>query len=182
MFQFYKMDIFVKRKKLEEERLNKADTSGLLDKRRFKTQITPEESLEKQVLSQIEVFGVGDPQRVLRIVKRIPHWQNLNITLLMITYFYFAGKNFDLGLVVLDFDNDFKEVVKEVYDKGYFPKLEGRKLTPREEYEFRQDFIIYMLLISDQEMTDTIDVGGPELVTTEVEEFYETNDYQPGGD
>jgi len=176
------MDIFVKRKKLEEERLNKTDTSGLLDKRKFKTQISPEESLEKQVLSQIEVFGVGDPQRVLRIVKRIPHWQNLNITLLMIAYFYFADKNFDLGLVVLDFDNDFKEVVDSVYEKGYFPKLEGRKLTLREEYDFRQDFVTYMLLINEQEMSETIEVGGLELVTTEMEEFYETNDYQPGGE
>lgn len=178
------MDIFVKRKKLEEEKLNQADTfSAFPDKRKFKTQITPEESLEKQILSQLELFGVGDPQRVLRIIKKIPHYQNLNIILLMITYFYFSSKNFDLGIVVQNFDQDFEEIVNEVFDRGYFPKLDGRRFTPYEEYKFRQDFIMYMLLINDQEITETVEIGSEiGVITTEMDDFNEIDDISPGGD
>jgi len=163
---------FVKRKKLEEE---KEKYVKLPDKRRFKEQMTPEESIQRSILSEIENFGVTDPPRVLRIFQKIPHYQTLNITLLLIVYFYFISRNFDFSLVVENFDKDFNEQLEKIYEQDYFPVLEGRKMTAIEKYRFRQDFITYMLLINEAEVSETIQVGGGYEPTelTEITDGYE---------
>ena len=153
------LDVFVKRKKLEQNKGFFDHEGKAPDRRRFKVEMTPEESLEKSIMSDIEIFGLAEPSRLLTIIKKVPHYQTLNIRLLSIVYFYFSEKNFDFGLVVNDFDKDFEEEVKKIYEKGYFPKLDGRKFTALEKHKFRQDFIIYMILISEMETTETVEIA-----------------------
>ena len=163
------LDVFVKRKKIENENKNK---TGFLDKRRFRTRMGIEESQEKTIMSEIESYGVDDTERVFRIVKKIPHYQVLNITLLLIVYFYFSDKNFDFFIVSQNFDQDFEKVIDDIYEKGFFG---GRKFNSLELYKFRQDFIMYMLLINNMETTEVVD-DYPDLVDIgeEITGFYET--------
>ena len=165
------LDVFVKRKRLEESKHGLNMEGKIPDKRKFKVEMTPEESLEKSIISEIETFGAPDPGRMLTVIKKIPHWQTLNITLLLIVYFYFLERNFDFGIVIKNFDQDFDNVVKDIYERGRFPKLDGGKFTPLEKYKFRQDFIIYMILI------DNIDLEGLDLPIGGGDQTSETNTF-----
>ena len=128
------------------------------DKRKFKVEMSADESLEKSIISEIESFGIPNPGNMLDVIKRIPHWQTINITLLLLVYFYFDSKNRDFGIVLQNLDADFDEEVKKIYDRGLFPRLDGRKFTPIEKYKFRQDFMIYMILINEINLTDTVEI------------------------
>ena len=139
------LEAVFKRKKLEEEK----EKFGIKvpDKRRFRTRMGIEESIEKSIISEFSSYGISsdDIPRMVKEFKRVKHYQTLNPILFLVVYFYFAGeRNTDFELAAENFDYDFQQIIRNIYSKGLFG---GRKFTPVEEYRFRQDFIIYMMLI-----------------------------------
>ena len=124
---------FAKKKKKE----------GFVDKRRFKRKINKEEVLEINLISELALFEVQDISNVANQLKKVKNFCHLNIKLLIVVYLYFCKMKKNIGNVVLNFDNDFKEIIKDVKKKGIFPKLEGELRI----YKFRQDFIMYLILL-----------------------------------
>lgn len=155
------LNVFVKRKRLEEIKNGMNMEGKIPDKRKFKIEMTLEESLEKSIISEIEAFGIPNPTSMLSVIKKIPHWKTLNITLLLLVYFYFDSKNRDFGIVLQNLDKDFEEEVNKIYERGLFPRLDGRKFTPLEKYKFRQDFMIYMILLNEYQLTKTVEIEFP---------------------
>jgi|DEB0MinimDraft_10_1074344.scaffolds.fasta_scaffold113787_1 hypothetical protein len=176
----FTLDAFFKQKRLVEKQ---EQMIKFPDKRRFKTRMTRQESIEKTIISEISAYGVENPQRMFNILKKIKHYQTLSITLLLISYFYYSDKNFNFGLVVQDFDKDFEMIVDQIYEKGYFSRSKNKKFSPGEIFRLRQDFIVYMLLIENSEDTQIDENQTVELLDTgeEINGFYDTTE-QPIGD
>lgn len=169
------LDAVFKRKKLLEEREKFA--MKIPDKRRFRNKMGLEESIEKSIISEFSSYGISsdDIPRMIREFKRVKHYQTLNPTLFLVVYFYFTGeRGSDFELVAENFDYDFQQIIKNIYGKGLFG---GRRFTPVEEYRFRQDFIIYMMLIWTS--VNETDQGGnysqrqEPLVSEEIADFNE---------
>jgi hypothetical protein len=137
------LDVMFKRKKLEEE---KERIIRFPDKRRFRSKMGVEESIEKSIISEMINYGISseDISRKLKEFKKIPFYHTLNTSLFLETYIYFSDRKFDFGLVIENFDYDFEKIISSIYTKGLFG---GRKFTPVEKYKFRQDLIMYMYLV-----------------------------------
>ena len=170
------LEAFQKRKKIKEEK-DKFELKTP-DKRRFREKMGYEESIKKNIISEFSSYGVSpdDIPRMLREFKRVNHYQTLNPTLFLITYFYFSSeRNLDFGLVAENFDYDFQQIKKNIYQKGLFG---GRRFTPVEEYKFRQDFIMYMFMIwksvndSEDDTYDEVEDTGQEVADFG-EQFFE---------
>ena len=61
------------------------------------------------------------------------------------TYLYFKKKGFELSNTLLNFDEDFQEILNTASRYGIFKKLFDKKM----EYSFRQDFIMYLFILND---------------------------------
>ena len=148
---------------------------GFVDKRRFKRKINKEESLEIHLISELTLFEVQDISNVVKILKDVNNFCHLNFRLLILVYLYFSRLKFDIALVISNFDNDFNEILKDVKKKGLFPKVEGELKT----YKFRQDFIMYLILLYNQY---TGPIGSTDIVENEDEgedeEDIEENEYR----
>lgn len=142
------LDVLIKRRIIEEE---SEKLTKFPDKRNFRTKMTVEESLEKTIIFEMTSFGVEDISRTLRIFKSVRSYQTLNVSLFLLSYFYFSDHNFNFGLVIQDFDNDFSNIVKEIYRRGLFG---GRKFTPVELFKLRQDFILYLEIIYKSDISE----------------------------
>ena len=143
------LDAFFKKKILSGGEKNQ---KKILDKRRFKKKLTPNEIIDNSIMKVILSFGFDDPDRVLKIVKSVPNYTRLNIALLLVVYNYFSTKNFNFLLVAENFDDDFKKQLVFINEKKYFTELNlNDKLKV---YKFRQDFIIYMMLINESEISE----------------------------
>ena len=132
-----------------------------IDRRNIRQKLSPEEVLEKRLINTLLKFGVTKPNLVVLELKKIKNIDNLNADLVVLVYYYFLKKNLDIDLVVSDFDNDFDKQLKIISEKNIFPKLE----TPYQKYLFRQDFILYLLLVTADE-------------SEEVEERYSEESYE----
>jgi len=145
------LDAIFKRKKLEEEQER---LIRFPDKRRFRSKISIEESLEKSIISEMSSYGIpsNDIPRILREYRKVPQYQNLNVSLFLETYNYYVDRDSDFSIIAENFDSDFEQVVTDIYMKGLFG---GKKFSPVEKYKFRQDFIIYMYLIYKSQSDNT---------------------------
>lgn len=150
-----RLDVYVKRKAIDKR-------AKILDLRRYRQSRNEQQRLIEKLELDLDVFGVRDKDRVISDLRKVPNFANLNFYLLIIVYLYFSEKNFDPGNVALDFDNDFKKIVEDIKFKGIFDLEKKDSL-----YNFRQDFIIYLLLINN------IDEGLPENLDSEINQLEE---------
>ena len=132
-----------------------------IDRRNIRQKLSPEEVLEKRLVNVLLKFGVSKPNLIVPELKKIKNIDNLNTGLVVLVYLYFQSKNLDIDLVVSDFDNDFDKQLKIISEKNIFSKME----TPYQKYLFRQDFIMYLLLVTSDE-------------SEEVEETYSEESYE----
>ena len=114
----------------------------LLDKRSFKYIKTNRERLIDNLRTQLDNVGITNKDEVVKDLIKIKNFQNLNFPLLITVYLYLRDRDFDFGIVTQNFDSDFKEQVKYIKENGIFD-LDKKGVL----YNFRQDFILYMLLI-----------------------------------
>ena len=133
------LNVYVKRKVIDGK-------AKILDKRSFKYIKTNRERLIDNLKSQLDNVGITNKEEVVRDLIKIKNFQNLNFPLLITVYLYLRDRDFDFGIVTQNFDNDFKEQVKYIKENGIFD-LDKKGVL----YNFRQDFILYMLLILNTE-------------------------------
>jgi len=138
MASYYELDV----------RYNKKDENRkfeFLDRRKFRAQQSDQEKLLKNLMDAFDNFGVSDSVTVSKNLLNLKNIYQLNKNLLVIAYLYFEKKNFDPVKIGENFDEDFQEILKMIASKKMFNKIFEKSL----EYEFRQDFITYLLLLKD---------------------------------
>ena len=155
-----RLDVYAKRKKIVKNKL-------LLDKRKFRSQMTYQEILFLRLIKEIDIFNVADSTRLANELIKVKNYQNLNFRLLILVYLYFSSKNLDISIVTKNFDNDFELELKKIEQNNLFPKLS----TNESIYKFRQDFIMYLILISNMEETTV-------LIDEEAVDNYDPNEYE----
>jgi len=150
-----RLDNYVKRKEITK--LNK------LDKRKYRANKSIQDILLDNMRQELDFLGVVNKSSIISELIKIKNYNHLNFRLLILVYLYFSEKNFDLGNVVLDFDNDFKEIIKDIKKRDLFD-LEKRNVL----FSFRQDFIIYLMLIDNIDTEE--DENEEELDVNQLEE------------
>lgn len=142
-----RLDVYVKKKGIDRR-------AKIIDLRRYRQSKNEYERLIDKLYQDLTVFGVKDKDNIVNDLKKVPNFMNLNFSLLILVYLYYSSKNFDPGNVILNFDEDFKAIVKDINDRDIFMLNKKDSL-----YDFRQDFIIYLLLINkiDEETEETIE-------------------------
>ena len=148
-----RLDVYVKRKGIDKR-------ARVLDLRRYRQSKDEQQRLVEKLYQSLALFGVKDKDKIIADLRKIPNFANLNFPLLIIAYLYFSEKNFDPGNIILNFDKDFEKVVADIKEKGIFDLEKKDSL-----YTFRQDFIIYLLLINN------IDNSLPDNLKSEVNEL-----------
>lgn len=116
-----------------------------LDRRKFRAQQSDEEKLLKNLMDSFDKFGVSDSLNLSKSLLSLKNIYQLNKNLLVLAYLYFQKKNFEPGRIGENFDEDFQEILTLISSKKIFNKIFEKSL----EYEFRQDFITYLLLLKD---------------------------------
>lgn len=116
-----------------------------LDRRKFRAQQSDEEKLLKNLMESFDNFGVSDSLNISRSLLYMKNIFQLNKNLLVVAYLYFQKKKFDPGRIGENFDEDFQEILQLISSKKLFSKIFEKSL----EFEFRQDFITYLLMIKD---------------------------------
>lgn len=140
-----RLDVYFKKKQ-------GGSTLQKIDRRNIRQKLSPEEVLEKKLITTLLKFDVTKPNLVVQDLKKIKNIENLNPELVVLVYLYFVEKNLDINLVVSDFDNDFDKQLEIISKKNIFPKLE----TPYQKYLFRQDFIMYLILVISDETEEEV--------------------------
>lgn len=153
-----RLDVYFKKKQ-------GGNTLQKIDRRNIRQKLSPEEILEKKLITTLLNFDVTKPNLVVEELKKIKNIENLNPELVVLVYLYFVEKNLDINLVVSDFDNDFDKQLQIINQKNIFPKLE----TPYQKYLFRQDFIMYLILVISDE-TEEVDMFSEESYEEEENE------------
>lgn len=140
-----------------------------LDRRRFKGGRSKEENLVEELKKEMDTVGIYNRESVLKDLLRLGEkLKYVNFYLLLNVYSYFSQKNFDLSLVFMNFDNDFKEELATMQkDNPYTSDLK----EPLNIHKFRQDYIIYLFLLADLDL-----LNAPEDGSTEIESEDELED------
>ena len=100
-----RLDVYAKKKKNVNSKI-------ILDKRKFRIQMTYQEVLFLRLIKEIEIFNVAAPARLANELTKVKNYQTLNFRLLIIVYLYFSKKNLDISLVTKDFDKDLQTAQK----------------------------------------------------------------------
>ena len=116
-----------------------------LDKRKFRAQQTDKEKLLKVLTDTFALFDIVESITIAKNLSEIKNIYQLNKNLLVIAYIYYEGKNFDPVKIGENFDEDFQQILNLINSKKIFNKVFEKSL----EFEFRQDFITYLLIIKD---------------------------------
>lgn len=134
-----RLDTYVKRKEIDKK-------NTILDRRKYRQLKSNQDRLLEKLDQTLDSMGVIDKERIKLDLINTPNFANLNFSLLIIVYLYFSEKNFDIGNVVLNFDNDFTKIVEDLQKEAIFDLSKEGVL-----YTFRQDFIIYLMLLSEKD-------------------------------
>jgi len=140
----------------------------IIDKRKFRGQMTPRELLLNQLKITFERYGITDSEVLAKDLMKIKPIFQLNKDLLVLVYLYFNKKDNDLGLVLQNFDEDFENEMNYFSRLGLFQKAMNNKLN---RFKFRQDFVTYLFIIYD--FIENRDETGKETTS---EEYYEEED------
>ena len=150
-----RLDVYVKRKGIDKR-------ARILDLRRYRQSKDEQQRLIEKLYQDLVLFGIKDKDKIIADLRKVPNFANLNFPLLIMAYLYFSEKDFDPGNIILNFNKDFEKIVSDIKEKGIFDLEKKDSL-----YTFRQDFIIYLLLINN------IDNSLPENLVSEVNELEE---------
>ena len=150
-----RLDVYVKRKGIDKR-------ARVLDLRRYRQSKDEQQRLIEKLYQDLALFGVKDKDKIIADLRKVPNFANLNFPLLIMAYLYFSEKDFEPGNIILNFNQDFEKIVTEIKERGIFDLEKKDSL-----YAFRQDFIIYLLLINN------IDNSLPEYLESEVNELEE---------
>lgn len=152
-----RLDVYVKRKK--------AEGGYNLDRRRYREIRNNKERLLEKLKLDLDLLGiVTNKDDILLDFLKIKNFETINFPLMIIVYDYFSKKLFDMENVTQDFDNDFKQIIKEVKEKAIF-NLDRKGVI----YRFRQDFIVYLLILY-RDLVDNEEVE--EYEPEEIDEEY----------
>lgn len=161
-----RLDNYVKRKEITK--INK------IDRRKYRISRNRKDILLERLNIELNFLGIVNKQEVSSELIKLPNFGNLNFRLIILVYRYFAEKNFDINNVVIDFDNDFEKIIQEIKKLNIFNLEKSNAL-----FKFRQDFIIYLILIHNipaDEVNEDIDVEQLEDITyTEASEDKDYN-------
>lgn len=151
------LDVYNKRKQEFKRGMAK------LDKRKFKGGRSKEDNLIEELKKEMDNLKIINKEEIIRDVIKLKNIKYLNFYLLLNVYLYFASKNFDLGTVFMNFDEDFNKEMNRI-------KTENNPYTADLNdlfnlHKFRQDYIIYLFLLEELELSNT---GG---------EYYEEDSY-----
>ena len=159
-----RLDTYVKRKEI-----NKINTT--LDRRKYRQLKSNRDRLLEKLDQALDSMGVTDKERIKLDLINTPNFSNLNFSLLIAVYLYFSEKNFDIGNVALDFDNDFDKIVEDLQREDIFDLSKEGVL-----YTFRQDFIIYLMLLGEK------DDSHPEEIKNELNDIEEGKPFERSED
>jgi len=159
-----RLDTYVKRKEI-----NKINTT--LDRRKYRQLKSNRDRLLEKLDQALDSMGVTDKERMKLDLINTPNFSNLNFSLLIAVYLYFSEKNFDIGNVALDFDNDFDKIVEDLQREDIFDLSKEGVL-----YTFRQDFIIYLMLLGEK------DDSHPEEIKNELNDIEEGKPFERSED
>lgn len=159
-----RLDTYVKRKEI-----NKINTT--LDRRKYRQLKSNRDRLLEKLDQTLDSMGVTDKERIKLDLINTPNFSNLNFPLLIAVYLYFSEKNFDIGNVALDFDNDFDKIVEDLQREDIFDLSKEGVL-----YTFRQDFIIYLMLLGEK------DDSYPEEIKNELNDIEEGKPFERSED
>jgi len=159
-----RLDTYVKRKEI-----NKINTT--LDRRKYRQLKSNRDRLLEKLDQALDSMGVTDKERIKLDLINTPNFSNLNFSLLIAVYLYFSEKNFDIGNVALDFDNDFDKIVEDLQREDIFDLSKEGVL-----YTFRQDFIIYLMLLGEK------DDSYPEEIKNELNDIEEGKPFERSED
>jgi len=135
------LDVYNKKKQSAKKQ------SIILDRRRFKGGRSKEENLVEELKKDMESLSIANREYVLKDLLMLGEkLKYMNFYLLLNVYEYFARKNFDLSIVFLNFDDDFKEEYQKILmDNPYTSDLKSKFCI----HKFRQDYIIYLFLLDN---------------------------------
>lgn len=150
-----RLDVYVKRKGIDKR-------ARVLDLRRYRQSKDEQQRLIEKLYQDLALFGVKDKDKIIADLRKVPNFANLNFPLLIMAYLYFSEKDFEPGNIILNFNQDFEKIIADIKERGIFDLEKKDSL-----YTFRQDFIIYLLLINN------IDNSLPEYLESEVNELEE---------
>ena len=108
-----RLDVYVKRKGIDKK-------SKFLDLRRFRESKNEIQLITDKLYYELSLFGLKERSDIVNDLLKVPNINNLNLPLLITAYLYFSKKNFDPGNIILNFDEDFKEVVNNIKERGTF--------------------------------------------------------------
>lgn len=119
----------------------------IFDRRKFRKQRTGREKVLTDILEAFERLGKKNMARDAIDLLSIPNIYQLNKDLLCIVHEYYYSKEGDNKFleILSNFENDFRDIVRGVKEKGTFKKLKDE----RSEYLFRQDFCCYLLIMHE---------------------------------
>lgn len=129
-----RFDYYVRNKNLSESK-------SIFDKRAIKIKLTEREIFNRSLQNTYVLMGLAYDYNVEDFFYKIDGIENKNLILLIITYNYFQLKNFDFNEVVLNFEEDYKNIEMEL--EKYF------SVENNEKFYLRQDFISYLLLLNN---------------------------------
>ena len=137
--------------------------SKLLDRRRFRGKVGNMNRLKLLLIDRLTKLEVNDIDNVSRELLKVRNFKNLNFDLLIIVYLYCGTKNFNLDIIKENFETDFKEQVEKINNLDISFK---KKIDESNEYKFRQDFILYIFLILNDEADEDLeeeDIEEPDI-------------------
>ena len=146
-----------------------------LDRRKFRSQQTEDEKTYKNIQESFEKLGFMDSAVISKDLMNIKNIHQLNKDLLVLSYLYFQKKNNTFEEIQKNFDEDFEEVLKQASSANMFKKLFSKNLF----YHFRQDFIMYLLLLNDYYQNNELSSEESEFKDSFSSEKYYDDGFDP---
>lgn len=158
------LDVYSKKKQ------NTKTKKKQLDRRNFKGGRNKEENLIDELHKEIDNILPGANKQTIttHLLKLKEKLKYLNFYLLLNVYYYFSKKNFDLSIVFIDFDNDYKEEFKNIMeDNPYTSDLK----TPLTMHKFRQDYIMYLFLLDGLNLNQLYENNEEDIIDVEEDNY-----------
>lgn len=128
----------------------KKETGGkkeiFIDRRKIRAQQSFEEKVIKNIKDSFEKLGYYHTQNLEKEIIKIKNIEKLNKILICLVYKYFESKNFDIELVLQNFNEDFEEQLNIL---SKFNLFQSKLKSEINIYNFRKDFCCYLFIIYD---------------------------------
>lgn len=146
-------------------------SSRQLDKKKGRIIRNEKENFKIMISEKLNKFNITSKASFIENIMLIKNIKNLNIELVIIVYIFCEKRQFSLDLIIDNFNDDFLEEVEKINMNGYFNKIIDKKNISK----FREDFVIYMFLIlNDEEEEENFD-DDEKLEFEEIDPLNETD-------